>query len=87
MAQIIMVRMKRTNPSGIVCNSDRPIVIWGETVSQETIDSLETALRDAQQLYGNQSFVKTQSDLIREVCDALFPRQWDFVSQGGTIEF
>lgn len=87
MAQIIRVDMKRANSSGIVCTSSRPIVIWGEPVTQAELDSLENTLSDMRQLYSEQSFGKTQSDIIREVCDRLFTARWDFASQGGTIEF
>ena len=30
---------------------------------------------------------KSNSDIVRAVCDKLFPGSWDFVAQGGTLEF
>ena len=87
MALIINVNMKRYTPAGIVCNSLRTIVIWGGPVSQKQLDTLENALVDVRQLYFHEAFLKSQSDIIREVCDRIFPGRWDFVQQGGTIEF
>jgi len=87
MAITINVTMKRTNPYGIVCNSTRPIVVWGN-VPENLVDTLETELSTLRQINCSQmEGQRTQSDIIREVCDHLVPGRWDFLLQGGTVEF
>ena len=48
---------------------------------------LTASLIDAEQLLTDQAFTKTHSDIVRDVCNELFPNSWDFVAQGGTVEF
>lgn len=86
MAQIINLNMKRQKPSGIVCNSVRPIVIWGD-LPAGFVEALEEELNSIRQLYCQPPEVKDQSEIIREACDKLVPDHWDFALQGGTIEF
>lgn len=88
MATVVKVSMRRATPSGVSCNSSRPIVVWGKPVTQETLDALESALCEARELYNDQAFVKGQSSIITEVCNGLFGKEkWDFVVQGGEVNF
>ena len=56
-------------------------------MTQETLDALESALCEARELYSDQAFVKGQSNIITEVCNGLFGKNWDFVVQGGEVNF
>ena len=88
MAVMVNITMHRQTPSGIDCKSSRPIVIYGSSVSRETLDKLEAALCEARQLYSNEAFVKSQSTIIAEVCNGQFGKAgWSCVVQGGEIEF
>jgi len=87
MAKIINIILKYQSGQGIVCSSVRQIVIWGPAANGDTVDKLSASLIDADQLLGDTTFEKSRSDIVREVCDKLFPESWSFVAQGGTIEF
>lgn len=87
MATMVKVSMRRTTSSGVSCNSSRPIVVWGRPVTQEILDALESALCEARELYSDQAFIKSQSAIIAEVCKGLFGDNWDFVVQGGEVNF
>lgn len=87
MAISVNLTMKRTNPYGIVCNLTRPIVVWGD-IPENLVDTLEAELSTLRQMnFSQPDLQKTQSDIIREVCDCLVPGHWDFLLQGGTVEF
>ena len=88
MAVLLKVTMRRTNAAGISCKSTRPIVILADQVPRETMDKLESALSEAREIYSEQAFVKSQSNIITEVCDKVLGRgKWQFTVQGGEIEF
>lgn len=87
MAKVINVVMKRTTPTGLVSRSIRQIVVWGPASAGDTADQLSAALIELEQSLSYQSLLKSHSDIIREVCDKLFPNSWDFIAQGGAVEF
>lgn len=87
MAKIINVVLKRQAVTGVICSSTRQIVVWGPAAECDTVDMLTASLIDAEQLLTDQTFTKTHSDIVRDVCNELFPNSWDFVAQGGTVEF
>ena len=87
MAKIINVVLKRQAVTGIICSSTRQIVVWGPAAEGDTVDMLTASLIDAEQLLTDQAFTKTHSDIVCDVCNELFPNSWDFVAQGGTVEF
>lgn len=86
-AVIINIEMNRENHPGVNCRSTRPIVVWGVKMDGQEQQKLRQALLEVRQLYGGQSFVKSQSDIIAEVCDALYPNHWAFAAQGNTLTF
>jgi len=87
MAKIINVVMKRAAPSGLVCRSVRQIVVWGPAAKGDTVDLLSSALIDVEQTLAHEGLVKSHSDVVREVCNKIFPGNWDFAAQGGTVEY
>lgn len=87
MAKIINVVLKRQTTSGIICSSTRQIVVWGPAAEGDTLDQLSSALIDAEQLLADNAFTKAHSDIVREICNNLFPNSWDYVAQGGSVEF
>ena len=87
MAKIINVVLKRQAVTGVICSSTRQIVVWGPAAEGDTVDMLTASLIDAEQLLTDQTFTKTHSDIVCDVCNELFPNSWDFVAQGGTVEF
>ena len=87
MAKIINVVLKRQAVTGVICSSTRQIVVWGPAAEGDTVDMLTASLIDAEQLLTDQAFTKTHSDIVCDVCNELFPNSWDFVAQGGTVEF
>ena len=87
MAMQVLIQMKRTNPSGIVCTSTRMIVLWGKYATREVIDAIESSLYEVRQISYQEKAAKTQTDYIREVCNKLAPGHWDFLAQAGSVEF
>lgn len=87
MAKVISIIFRRTSPTGIICKSVRQIVVWGSAAENLPVDRLESALIDEEQLIADPKRAKSRIDVVREICDKLFPNSWDFVAQGGTIEF
>lgn len=87
MAKIINIIMKRSTPTGLVSRSIRQIVVWGPASTGDTADQLSVALIEQEQSLNYQLLLKSHSDIVREVCDRLFPNSWDFVAQGGAVEF
>ena len=87
MAKIINVVLKRQAVTGVICSSTRQIVVWGPAAEGDTVDMLTASLIDAEQLLTDQTFTKTHSDIVRDVCNELFPNSWFFVAQGRTVEF
>ena len=87
MAKIINVVLKRQAVTGVICSSTRQIVVWGPAAEGDTVDMLTASLIDAEQLLTDQTFTKTHSDFVRDVFNELFTNSWDFVAQGGTVEF
>ena len=84
---IINIEMERNSHYGIKCKDSRPIVIWGKELTNEDYLKLEQTLAEVRQLYGSQSFIKSQSEIITEVCDALYPGHWAFAAQGPGLTF
>lgn len=87
MAKIINIMMKRSTPTGLVSRSIRQVVVWGPASVGDTADQLSVALIEHAQSLNYQTLLKSHSDIVREVCDKLFPNSWDFVAQGGAVEF
>jgi len=88
MAVLLKTTMRRTTTSGINCKSTKPIVILSDQVSQGTMDKLKSALSEAREIYSEEAFVKSQSDIITEVYNKVLGcGKWQFTVQGGEIEF
>lgn len=87
MAKLITVVLKRNIAAGVVSCNPRQIVVWGQAAEGDTIGLLAASLNDESQLHPNEAARKSNSDIVRAVCDKLFPGSWDFVAQGGTLEF
>ena len=87
MAKIIKITLRLQSHTGIACVSDRKIVVWGPAAQGDVLETLMKAISDAKQTLAEQSLIKSNADVIREVCDRLFPDSWDFAAQGGTLEF
>lgn len=87
MAKIIKVALRRQTSAGIACISDRSIVVWGKAAEGDTLEQLMDALSEAKQMLAEQALTKSSVDVIREVCDHLFPGSWDFAAQGGALKF
>lgn len=86
MAKMIRIISKRQEHTGIACVSERAIVVWGKAAEGDTVEELVKALSEFKQTMREQACYKTNADIIREVCNKMFPGSWDFVAQGGTIE-
>lgn len=87
MAKIIRIVSRRQAHTGIACINERSIVVWGDAAKGDTAEALMEALSDARQMLRCQAYSKSNDNIIAEVCDKLFPGNWAFTAQGGTIEF
>lgn len=86
MAQMYNLNMRRTNSSGIACNSIRTVVVWGR-VPDGFLDTLVEALLEERHTGDLAAGGWSQCDIIRSVMERLVPGHWDFVLQGGAAEF
>lgn len=86
MALIVKIEMSCSTNAGIELSSSRDIVLWGPAANTELVSRIGAALQDIKQLFNGQ-ITKSQTDLIREVCDQYAPGCWDFASHTKGIKF
>lgn len=86
-AKLIKITIREEAASGIATVSDRSIVVWGKAAQGDTLGRLVEALSEAKQMLAEQALRKSGTCVVRETCDKLFPGSWDFVAQGGGLEF
>lgn len=87
MAKIIRIVSRRQAHTGIACINERSVSPDNNAAKGDTAEALMEALSDAQQMLRCQAYSKSNDNIIAEVCDKLFPGNWAFTAQGGTIEF